>query len=180
MMKNIEKNNWQVQTADKLTAAYPIDERISDANNKGLAACGVAAIFYVAVRIVYVGMHGSLALPEIVLLFIMVALLGIMKWQSGVVELPLIFGRRLDPEPAARPKRILLYVLNSAVFAACCTAVETIGGLIEHSSLIGGIVQDFVCSIIVFFVIDLLRYEHTIKKYNAQLAALEADENDLS
>ena len=59
----------QQKLADKITQAYPVDERVSAVNDKGLAACGIIAIFYVIGRIIYVGIKGGLALPELVLLF---------------------------------------------------------------------------------------------------------------
>ena len=56
--------------AKKLRGAYETDERMDAVNTQGLAACGMIAILYVMVRIIYVGVHGGLALPDLLRLLL--------------------------------------------------------------------------------------------------------------
>lgn len=67
---------------------------------------GMIAILYVIVRIIYVGFHGGLALPELVLLFLMGLAIRKVNRQHKVHKLPTVFGKVVDPSPKARGKRL--------------------------------------------------------------------------
>lgn len=88
--------------AKKLRGAYETDERLDAVNTQGLVACGMIAILYVIVRIIYVGVHGGLALPELVLLFLMGLAIWKVNRQHKVHKLPTVFGKVVDPSPKAR------------------------------------------------------------------------------
>ena len=79
---------FRKKLAKKLRGAYETDERLDAVNTQGLAACGMIAILYVIVRIIYVGFHGGLALPELVLLFLMGLAIRKVNRQHKVHELP--------------------------------------------------------------------------------------------
>ena len=111
---------------EQMVDLYKTDERTAQVNEKGLAACGVAAIFYVTFRIIYVGFHGELAVPELVLLFIMAAMMSLVKKKNHLHELPVLFGKRLDPAPEAFPKRLLLYVLSALRLSVAWSIQSTI------------------------------------------------------
>ena len=111
-------------SAEQMVERYKADERTAQVNEKGLAACGVAAIFYVTFRIIYVGFRGGLAVPELVLLFVMAAMMSLVKKKNNLQELPVLFGRRLDPAPEAFPKRLLLYVLSALRLSVAWTLLD--------------------------------------------------------
>ena len=95
---------FRKKPAKKLRGAYETDERMGAVNTQGLAACGMIAILYVIVRIIYVGFHGGLALPELVLLFLMGIAIRKVNRQHKVHKLPTVFGKVVDPSPKARGK----------------------------------------------------------------------------
>lgn len=177
------KNNEAMRKdlAEKLKTAYPYaDERTSMVSEKGLAACGVIAIFYVIIRIIYVGINGGLALPELILLFIMVFAINRVNERNKFFPLPSVMGRALDPAPSAKGKRIALYALNALPLAVSWAVVDMLTNVTGQSGGFGQIVTDFISMFIVAFVFDAFMYEAKVKKYNAHLSELEAEENDLS
>lgn len=179
-MKYNEMTTAQKMTADRLTANYQLDERTMQVNEKRLAICGVIAIFYVAVRIVYVGFQGNLAVPELVLLFLMFAAGTLVDRRNEIHALPQFMGRTLDPKPAARPKRIGMYLLGALLLSASWTAMDYFGNLIGWSEPVQGVLADIAISTAVFFLIDLIFGEWKVSRYNRYLAKMEAEENDLS
>lgn len=177
------KNNEAMRKdlADKLKTAYPYaDERTSLVSEKGLAACGIIAIFYVFARIVYVGFHGGLALPELVLLFIMVFAIKRVNYKNKVFPLPTVMGKALDPAPSTKGKRIALYALNALPLAVSWTVIDMLTDVTGQSGGIKQLITDFLSMFIVAFIFDTIVNEIRIKKYNAHSAELDKLENDLS
>lgn len=177
------KNNEAMRKdlAEKMKKAYPYaDERTSMVSEKGFAACGVIAIFYVLIRIIYVGINGDLALPELVLLFIMVFAINRVNHQNKVFPLPNIMGKALDPAPSARGKRLALYALNALPLAISWTVIDMLTDVTGQSGGFRQLIIDFISMFTVAFVFDSIVYEKSVRKYNAHLAELEAEENDLS
>lgn len=167
--------------AGKMKKAYPYaDERTSMVSEKGLAACGVIAIFYVFIRIMYVGFHGGLALPELVLLFIMVFAIKRVNHQNKVFPLPTVMGKALDPAPNAKGKRIALYALKALPLAVSWTVIDMLTDVTGQSGGLRQLMTDFISMFIVAFVFDTIINEISIKKYNAHSAELDDMENDLS
>ncbi len=179
-MKNTEMTGWKQRTAQRLSETYPTDERTQRVNEKGLAACGAVAYLYVAARIIYVGIRGSIAVPELVLLFLMMLVLFGVNRQNDVHELPLVLWRRLDPAPAAKGGRIARYALNALVYAGLFAIADLIFGINPVEQTAVQIAMDFAIGLAVWFLVDLIYYEHKIKQYNSYIAGLEAEENDLS
>lgn len=179
------KNNEAMRKdlAQKMKTAYPhADERTSMVSEKGLAACGVIAIFYVFIRITYVGFHGDLAVPELVLLFVMLFAINRVNHQNKVYPIPTIFGKSLDPSPGAKGKRIALYALNALPLALSWALLDMFlfTDIMERSNGISQFIIDFTGMFIVAFIADTILNENSIKKYNKYYALLEAEENDLS
>ncbi|MBR5371613.1 MAG: hypothetical protein IK130_05295 [Oscillospiraceae bacterium] len=165
---------------EKLTQKYPVDERTAQVNEKRLAVCGVVAIFYVVVRIIYVGFHGELAVPEIVLLFLMlICMIGVDR-QNEVHTLPQFMGKPLDPSPAARGKRIGIYLLTGLGLAGSWTAMDYFGSIVGWTDRTLGTIADFAIIGTVCFVLNFIVEERKVKSYNRYMAKLEAEENDLS
>ena len=180
MMKKSELTGWKKETAEKLTAAYPGDERTARANEKGLAACGAVAFLYIVARLIYVGFHGELALPELVLLFIMFLVLGLVNRQNSVYELPRVLGKQLDPAPAAKGKRFMFYALNALLYSGSFAVADLIVDINHLKPMAFQIATDFAIGFATWFIVDVLYYEHKVKRYNGYMAKLEAEENDLS
>ena len=179
-MKYSEMTPMQQKTADKIRKACPTDERTSQVNEKRLAVAGVIAIFYVIVRIIYVGFHDELALPELVLLFLMVFAMWGVDLQNNVHELPRFFNRTLDPAPSARGKRFLIYLASSAFLAGTWTAADYLTGIVGWENKIIGFVIDFGIMLAVCFLLTAFSGERKVKAYNRYQAQLDAEENDLS
>ena len=174
-------NNYtqkQQKLADKITQAYP-DEREQAVNDKGLAACGVVAIFYVIVRIIYVGIKGGLALPELVLLFLMVLAMTVVKRKNNVYELPksTLLGLPLDTSSTrkARITRILNYLGDSVIFGVVMGAFEFFLG---HERNISDLVTGFIIAVVISFIIDIIYGEIKVKKYNAYMKTLDDEEDE--
>lgn len=180
MMKYTELTGWKKHSAQKMTETYPTDERTQRINEKGLAACGAVAFLYIAGRIIYCGFKGDLAVPELVLLFVMVIVLAAVNRQNQLHELPLVLGKRLDPSPRAKGKRIGLYALNSLIYAASWTAADALIGITGWEPFALGLIADFTIGFATWFFVDFFFYERKIKRYNSYMAQLEAEENDLS
>ena len=177
------KNNEAMRKdlADKMKTKYPnVDERTSMVSEKGFAACGVIALFYVFIRLIYVGIHGELALPELVLLFIMVFAINRVNHQNKVFPLPTIMGKSLDPAPHAKGKRIALYALNALPLAVSWTVIDMLTDVTGQSGGFRQMITDFISMFIVAFIFDTIVYEKSVKKYNAHSAELDSMENDLS
>lgn len=179
------KNNEAMRKnlIQKMKTAYPhADERTSMVSEKGLAACGVIAIFYVMIRIVYVGFKGGLAVPELVLLFVMLFAINIVNHQNKVYPIPTIFGKSLDPSPEAKGKRIALYALNALPLALSWALLDMFlfTDITEQSNSISQFIIDFSAMFVVAFIVDTILNENSIRKYNNYSAQLEAEENDLS
>jgi len=179
MMKYDEMNPAQKMTADRMKNAYPMDERTMQVNEKRLALCGVIAIFYVVVRVIYVGFHGELAVPELVLLFLMVAAMTLIDRKNDVHSLPQFMGRTLDPKPSARGKRIGQYLLGAMLLAASWTAMDYFGAFVGWNEPVKGALVDFGISTVIFFLFDLILGEYKVRKYNSYMAKMEAEENNL-
>ncbi len=156
-----EQNNSGERTIPTLNKP---DERAAAANTAGLALCGCAAICYVAVRIIWVGFHGKLAIPELVLLFVMVGLLALANMKSGVAKLPRVFGKELSAAPQDRLKRIGMYALESAVISVAWTILDSL-----TEKLFGNFIVDFLVCFVICFVIALLIGEFQVKRYLKQL-----------
>lgn len=179
-MKYSEMTPAQKKAADKIRSAYPTDERVSAVNEKRMAAAGAIAILYVIVRIIYVGFRGELALPELVLLFLMVFVMWGIDLQNSVHELPKFFGKELDPAPSARAKRFLIYLASSAFLAGSWTAVDYFSGLIERENKLAGAAVDFGIGLVICLLLTAFCGERKVKGYNRYQQQLEAEENDLS
>lgn len=180
-MKYSEMTPSQQKTADKIRKAYPTDERISQVNEKRLAVAGVIAVFYVIVRIIYVGFKGGLAVPELVLLFLMVLAMWGVELQNNVHALPKHFGKELDPAPAARGRRIGFYALAAALLAGTWTAAAHFLNIAAWKAEgPAGFVCDLLISFAVIFLINLLLGEWKVRSYNRYQKQLEAEENDLT
>ena len=178
-MKNNQEKNKDL--AEKMRAAYPnVDERTSVVSRDGMAACGVISIFYVFITIIYVGFNGGLALPELVLLFVMLFAINRVNYRNRVFPLPSIYGKAVDPAPAAKGKRIGLYALNSLPLAVSWALYDTITNITGQSNVPLQIITDFSLMFIVAFIIDTILNEAKVKKYNNNLNMLEKEENDLS
>ena len=181
-------NNYterQQKMADKITAAYPVDERVSAVNDKGLAACGVIAIFYSIGRIVYVGFKGSLALPELILLLVMVAAMTMVERQNHVYNCPktIIGGKPLDTgmTKKARKSRMLYYLGDSVVFAVIMSVITFFGD--KNSRNIVSMAVEFGVCLVICFLLDYFLEERKVRKYNEYMNSLcgeEDDKNDLS
>ena len=170
----------QQKLADKITQAYPVDERVSAVNDKGLAACGIIAIFYVIGRIIYVGIKGDLALPELILLFVMVAAITFVNGKNHVYNIPttILSRRPLDTEPTkkAKKKRLLYYLGDSAIFATAMSAFTFI--FEKDSRHFTEIITEFVICFIISYVFDYFLEERKVKKYNEYMKTLDDEEND--
>jgi hypothetical protein len=178
-MKTTEMNAHQKQIAEKLKKRYPTDERVSAVNEKALAACGCAAILYTIGRLVYCGFRGEFALPEFILLMVMAALLLTIKDKNGVYELPTVLGKRLSPERSARPGRVGLYALQSALMAGMISAISILSRKEAESPLKSALLF-FPIGFAVVFLFEFLWNERRVRLYQAQNAVMEEDENDLS
>lgn len=141
---------------------------------------GMIAILYVIVRIIYVGFHGGLALPELVLLFLMGLAIRKVNRQHKVHKLPAVFGKVVDPSPKARGKRLGLYALNGAALALICSLMELFGDITGQGMCVRQFAIAFMMTLVISFLMDLVISERKIQKYNAYIARLEAEENDLS
>ncbi len=179
-MKQTELTAAQQHLSDKITAAYPTDERTSRAAEKGLAACGICALIYVVTRFIYCGFHGRLPLPEIVLLVLMSICISAANRAYRVIELPRYFGRTVDPAPSARPKRILLYALTGLMLGASWTMVDFFGHVTDWGSAPQRIAADIGITSVVCAVCETVIGEIKVHRYNSEAARLEAEENDLS
>ncbi|MCR5306500.1 MAG: hypothetical protein K6E36_08390 [Oscillospiraceae bacterium] len=180
-MKYSEMTPAQQKTADKLRKAASGDERVAQVSEKRLAIAGVIAVFYVVVRILYVGFRGELAVPELVLLFLMVLAMWGVDLQNGVHELPKHFGKELDPAPAARGRRIGFYALAAALLSASWTAADHFLNIFAWKAAGAyGFVTDALIGFAVFFLFNLLSGEWKVRRYNRYMQKLEAEENDLS
>lgn len=166
-------------SAEQMVESYKADERTAQVNEKGLAACGVAAIFYVTFRIIYVGFRGGLAVPELVLLFVMAAMMSLVKKKNNLQELPVLFGRRLDPAPEAFPKRLLLYVLSALRLSVAWTLLDVFGKVTGLDSMPLTVVMDLTLGTLIFALIDMLINEKQIRAYRREQARLDAEENRL-
>lgn len=166
--------------AKKLRGAYETDERLDAVNTQGLAACGMLAILYVIVRIIYVGVHGGLALPELVLLFLMGLAIWKVNRQHKVHKLPTVFGKVVDPSPKARGKRLGLYTLNGAALALTWSLMDLFGDITGQGMCVRQFAIAFMMTLVISFLMDLVISERKIQKYNAYIVRLEAEENDLS
>ena len=165
---------------EKITKRYPVDERISQVNEKRLAVCGVIAIFYVIIRLIYVGFQGELALPELILLFLMAGAMAMVDRKNNIHELPRFLGRPLDPAPSARGKRIGMYLLAAAGLAASWAAMDYICGVVRWDAPIKGVLADTGICVVVFFLFNLIIGESKVRKYNCYMKQAEEEENDLS
>lgn len=162
---------------EQMVDLYKTDERTAQVNEKGLAACGVAAIFYVTFRIIYVGFHGELAVPELVLLFIMAAMMSLVKKKNHLHELPVLFGKRLDPAPEAFPKRLLLYVLSALRLSVTWTLLDVFANITGLDSAPLTVVMDLTLGTLIFALFDMLINEKQIRAYRREQAKLDAEEN---
>ena len=147
--------------AKKLRGAYETDERLDAVNTQGLAACGMIAILYVTVRIIYVG----LAIRKV-------------NRQHKVHKLPTVFGKVVDPSPKARGKRLGLYTLNGAALALTWSLMDLFGDITGQGMCVRQFAIDFMMMLVISFLMDLVISERKIQKYNAYIARLEAEEND--
>lgn len=179
-MKYSEMTPAQKKTADRIRKAYPTDERVSRVNEKRLAVAGVIAIFYVIVRIIYVGFHDGLAVPELVLLFLMVLAMWGVDLQNDVHELPRFFGKQLDPAPSARGKRFLIYLGASALLAGTWAAADYFTGLTGWDSRLAGTAIDFGITFAVCFLLTAFAGERKVRSYNRLMQQMQDEENDLS
>lgn len=162
---------------EQMVDLYKTDERTAQVNEKGLAACGVAAIFYVTIRIIYVGFHGELAVPELVLLFVMVAMMSLVKRKNHLHELPVLFGKRLDPSPEAFPKRLLLYVLSALRLSVAWTLMDVFANITGLDSVPLTVGLDLTLGTLIFALFDMLINEKQIRAYRSEQAKLDAEEN---
>lgn len=162
---------------EQMVDLYKTDERTAQVTEQGLAACGVAAIFYVTIRIIYVGFHGELALPELVLLFVMVAMMSLVKRKNHLHELPVLFGKRLDPSPEAFPKRLLLYVLSALRLSVAWTLMDVFANITGLDSAPLTVVMDLTLGTLIFALFDMLINEKQIRAYRSEQAKLDAEEN---
>lgn len=162
---------------EQMVDLYKTDERTAQVNEQGLAACGVAAIFYVTIRIIYVGFHGELAVPELVLLFVMVAMMSLVKRKNHLHELPVLFGKRLDPSPEAFPKRLLLYVLSALRLSVAWTLMDVFANITGLDSAPLTVVMDLTLGTLIFALFDMLINEKQIRAYRSEQAKLDAEEN---
>lgn len=156
----------------------PTDERTAAVNEKGLAAAGAIAILYVVARLIWCGFHGELAVPELVLLFVMVLVMSAVKKQNGVYDMPRMFGVELDPAHVSLKKRMLYYAAESVIYAGSYTLVDFLLGITSWNRSIGGVIADFAIGFAVWMLITALLNEHAIKKCAAANAALDAEELD--
>ena len=169
----------QQKLADKITQAYPTDEREQAVNDKSLAACGVVAIFYVIVRIIYVGIKGGLALPELVLLFLMVFAMTVVKRKNNFYEPPksMFLALSLDTSSTRKAKttRILNYLGDSVIFGVVMVAFEF---FLDHERDISNLVTGFIIAVVISFIIDIIYGEIKVKKYNAYMKTLDDEEDE--
>ena len=169
----------QQKLADKITQAYPTDEREQAVNDKSLAACGVIAIFYVIVRIIYVGIKGGLALPELVLLFLMVFAMTVVKRKNNFYEPPksMFLALSLDTSSTRKAKttRILNYLGDSVIFGVVMVAFEF---FLDHERDISNLVTGFIIAVVISFIIDIIYGEIKVKKYNAYMKTLDDEEDE--
>ena len=179
-MTKREMTPWQRETAARLKEKYPADERTALVNEKGLAACGGIAFLYIVGRLIYCGFKGSLAVPELVLLFVMAAVMASVKRQEGITELPTVLNKRLDPAVMTLPKRMGWYLLDSLFYAGSYAVADLIFGITNGSGTVGGFISDFAIGMAVWFLLTMAMKESAIKRYRKMNAQLEAEENDLS
>lgn len=124
--------------------------------------------------------NGDLAVPELILFFIMMFAISRVNHQNKVYPIPTVFGKSLDPSPTAKGRRIALYALNALPMALSWTLIDMFTDVTGQT---GGVTQaavDFVSMFIVAFIVDTILNENRINKYNKYSAQLEAEENDLS
>ena len=173
-------NERQQKIAEKIVETYPVDERVSAVNNKGLAACGVIAILYCIGRIIYVGFaKDNLALPEFVLLIVMVVAITFVERRNHVYNFPkTMSGREINTEPTkkGKKKRILYYFEDSAVFAAAMTAATYI--FEKDSREFSTLAAEFATCIIILFLLDFILTENQVKGYNKYLKSLDEDDEE--
>ncbi|MCQ2433674.1 MAG: hypothetical protein MJ062_00360 [Oscillospiraceae bacterium] len=148
------------------------DERVGLVATNGLALCGAAAFIYVVVRIIWCGIHGALAVPELVLLGIMALCIYLNNRANNVANLPRIFGIQLSAAPQDRMKRFGLYAAEAFAFSLVC-------GLLDYLAS-----HDFsdtwkaaLISFVVVFLLNIVMNELAVKRYLAQLTRLNAEEN---
>ena len=169
-----EYTGWQKKVADKLTTEYHTDERISSINNQAWAACGVIAFLYAITMLVIRVVKGQSILAEGILLILIVICLASIQKQNGIITLPKIMGKELSLTD--KRKRIALYAADSAAFAASLTVFLTAS---DDEFQVPLVLRHFVIGFIVDFLFNYFLYEKRIKRYNAQQAALDDDENFL-
>ena len=155
----------------------PTDERTESVNMRGLAAAGCVAILYAVGRVLYVGFHGELALPELILLFIMVIVMVAAQRQSGIYNLPRLFGTLLDPAVVSRKKRICFYAAESLLYAGSYTLLDRLAGITSWNRTVGGLAADFAIGFTVWVIGTYLINEYQIRKYVQVKAKMDAEES---
>lgn len=180
-MLNNEHTGRQ-QVTEKITDEYQTDERLSRINEKTLAWCGICAIFYVVIRIIYVGFKGKLAVEELALLGVMSLCIVFSECANRVCTVPTVLGMRLNTEKTkkARLQRMLLYAADSAALAVFISILTLVFDVKELSiNAIKGCLGELLVSFVVFFIITYIWTELKVRRYNKHIKVMEEDENNL-
>lgn len=156
------------------------DERTAVVNKSALTVCGIIAFVYCIVKIVYSLFCGKSAVSETVLLFILLFAATKVQDKNELYSLPIIYGKVLDPSPAAKVQRIGWYILNSLPLAVILPIADVLLKISGDPPKIINLIIDFLLMFTISFLSDLIFNEITIKKYNGLNAKLDEDENDLS
>lgn len=156
------------------------DERTAVVNKSALAVCGIIALIYCIIKIVYCLLCGKSAVSETILLFVLLLVTTKVQDKNLLYPPPIIYGKTLDPSPSAKIKRIGWYILNSLPITIILPIADAILKISGNPPKILQLIIDFVIMFVIAFLSDLIPNEITIKKYNKLNAQLDEDENDLS
>ena len=169
---------YKEKLAERLRKQYPMeDERTAAVNSQGLAAAGSIAILYAVGRMIYFGFRGELALPELILLFVMVIVIVAVQRQHGIFNLPRMFGKVLDPAVIGKKQRLKYYAGEAAIYAGSYSLLDYLTGITGWSRTVGGLLADFAIGFTVWLLGTYLINELRIRRYQQTAAALDAEEN---
>ena len=99
------------------------------------------------------------------------------KKKNHLHELPVLFGKRLDPAPEAFPKRLLLYVLSALRLSVAWTLLDVFANITGLDSAPLTVVMDLTLGTLIFALFDMLINEKQIRAYRSEQAKLDAEEN---
>lgn len=168
----------QQKTADKITSAFPTDERITQASNNSLAVMGVVGILAVIISLVYRIVTDQNPVPELLTVGAMFIAMTISSRRNHVYDIPKsFFGKELDTSMTkeGKRKRMKHYLADSLVFVVVFTLISFVAEskFVMPDALISAAIGFAVC-----LVMDLLLEEGQVKRYNKYLDSLESDDEE--